>query len=148
MIAEREVGVVRPPEHAVGAERDAIGPRRAEIAPHLRRGAAVAQYLDIDRHRSAVHRRAEDGVGRHQLQIGTREVGLHRAQRRRHGDATERVHHLPGLGNGTVVPAGKVGVGLEGGVAEQVAGRDDHGQHPPVSFRSEITLDVEWLGSI
>ena len=76
--------------------------------------------------------RDEDGIGGDELKVGTREMCLHRAQRRRHRDAPERVHDLPGFGNGAVIPTGTVGVGLEAGVAEQVAGRDGHGSDPSV----------------
>ena len=120
-VAEREVGVVRPPEHAVRAQRDAVGSGHEEVAPDLRGAAAVAQHLDVDGDRSARHRRAEDRVGGDERSSGRARCVFHRAQRGRHRDAAEGVDDAPRLGDRTEVATGTVGIGFEAGVAEQVA---------------------------
>ena len=92
----------------------------AQVGGDLRRGAPVAQHLDVDRDRAGRHRREEDRVGGDERELGPAERLLHRAQRGVHRDAAEHVHDLPVVGDVGVEAAGDVGVGRERGVGAEV----------------------------
>ena len=96
-VDETELGVVRDAEHAVGPQRELAVD--AQVGGDLRRGAPVAEHLDVDGHRAGRHRREEDGVRGHERELGPAERLLHRAQRRVHRDAAEHVHDLPVVGD-------------------------------------------------
>ena len=123
-VEEPEVGVVRDSEHAVRAQCELAVD--AQVGRDLRRGATVAQHLDVDRHRTGRHGRDEDRVGSDERELRPPERFLHRPQRRVHRDAAEHVHDLPPVGDIGVKATGDRGVGSEHGVGAQVAGAFGH----------------------
>ena len=97
---------MRDAEHTVHAQRGRVDAGHAQVGRDLRRTAAVAQHLDVDRDRAGRNRREEDGVRGHEREIGTVERLVHGAQRGVHRDAAEDVDDLPIVGDVGVETAG------------------------------------------
>ncbi len=110
-----EIGVVRGTEHAVHPQRRTVDTVHAQIGGNLRRAAAVAEDVDVDRHRAGRHGREKDGVRGDKLEVGPIERLVHRAQRGVHRDAAEDVDDLPRvreIARGTGSPGSGSGVSV------------------------------------